>query len=1304
MQPYDHKKIEKKWQKEWDKKKIYQAKDDSKKSKFYGLIEFPFPSGAGMHVGHLRSNTGIDVIARKRRMEGYNVLYPIGWDAFGLPTENYAIKTGVHPKIVTKQNTDNFRKQLKSAGFSFDWSREIDTTDPEYYKWTQWIFLEMYKKGLAYKKKMVVNWCPKDKIVLANEEVIDGKCERCGTPVEKREKEQWMLAITKYADRLDKDLDTVDYQEKIKIQQRNWIGKSEGAEIEFPIKQEDPITFYQFAGSGKIHEGEPYVERDAIMALVKHWSEDKYLGLRWKKVDWETLITGGVEKGQTPEDAARAEIEQETGYKNLKLLKSFGFADSKFYHGPKKQNRFGHFHMFVFELENDERNMLTEEEQGNHDPVWLTREQLETFKLPSSHRHLVKLFEQNGKIVERKIKVFTTRPDTIFGATYVVLAPEHPFVSHFIHQCSNAIEVDAYITASKKKDEIERTAADKEKTGVELKGVKAINPATGEEIPMFVSDYVLAHYGTGAVMAVPAHDDRDFAFAKKYNLPIKEVVIPQLVDKRNPHIPGKEVVFRDAIIAVVRNPKTDKYLCLKWKKQPWTTFVMGGMENNEDPVESALREIREETGYKHVKFIKKMGMAQSEFHAAHKNVNRIAHTRNLLFELVDEEREQISQEESDIHEIEWRALSEITVDNMTHSEMPIILEGINGEPKAYTGEGILINSSGYDGYKSEEARTKIAEKFGKIKTTYKLRDWVFSRQRYWGEPIPMVHCEQCATRKPKVLILHGLTATPTVNWYQDAQERLNKLGYEVIIPDLPKSEKVLTPKDWLTALNKIKFKREDELFIVGHSLGGATAAQYILKNNLKVKKLILVAPVGKRKDWKHLKDLFTANQIKTIENFADAKIDFKKLNKLVSSTSIFASQDDPIIPIGTEKTYAELNPTTRIFADKKHFSSRHNINTLSELAEEFPSLDQNHGWVAVPEKDLPVKLPEVKNYVPTDSGESPLAAITKWVNTKCPVCGGKATRETDTMPNWAGSSWYYLRYTDPKNKKAFADRKKLDYWTQVDWYNGGMEHTTLHLLYSRFWHKFLYDIGKVPTPEPYKKRTSHGLILAADGAKISKSKGNSIEPDAIIETTGADALRLYEMFMGPFDQAVSWTNDGVIGPRRFLERVWKMQEKIVDKAPFDESLESLIHQTIDKVTNDIETMGFNTAISSLMILANAMEKKESIAKSYYQHLLKLLAPFAPHITEEIWHNLGHKTSIHTEPWDKANKAKIKAQTLIIVQVNGKVRGEFQATPDIAEEEATKRAQELPEVKKWVEGKQIKKIIFVKGKLVNIVVG
>lgn len=761
MKEYDHKKIEKKWQDIWEKKGIYRAQDKSKKPKFYGLIEFPYPSGAGMHVGHIRSNTAMDIIVRKRRMESFNVLYPIGWDAFGLPTENYAIKTGIAPSKVTKQNTDIFRKQLKAIGFSFDWSREINTTDPKYYKWTQWIFLQFLKNGLAYKAKMTINWCPKDKIGLANEEVVGGVCERCGMQVEKREKEQWMLAITKYADRLDKDLDEVDYLSQIKLAQRNWIGKSDGAEIDFKIK--------------------------------------------------------------------------------------------------------------------------------GHDSV---------------------------------IKVFTTRPDTIFGATYLVLAPEHEMVQKLKSQITNWSEVEKYVKEVKNKTDIERTNEDKVKTGIELKGIKAINPANKEGIPVWVADYVLPHYGTGAIMAVPADDERDREFAEKFKLPI-------------------------------------------------------------------------------IKDYKKAGF----------------------------------------------------------------------------------------------------EDFGKRITKFKLRDWVFSRQRYWGEPIPVVFCDKCGT-------------------------------------------------------------------------------------------------------------------------------------------------------------------------------------------------------IPVPEKDLPVELPKVKNYQPTDSGESPLANISKWVNTKCPKCKGKAKRETDTMPNWAGSSWYYLRYVDTKNKKEFADKKNLKYWTPVDWYNGGNEHTTLHLLYSRFWHKFLFDLKLVPTGEPYKKRTSHGMILADDGTKFSKSKGNGVNPEDVVKNYGADSLRLYEMFMGPFDQAVSWNRDGMVGPRRFLERVWKISQKLSKNSSL--SVLKLLNKTIKKVGEDIDAMRFNTAISSMMVLVNEMDKEEVGVKDY-KKFIQILAPFAPHITEELWYMFGEKKTVHLSLWPKVDESLLEdKETKIVVQINGKVRTEIMINVDESEEEIKKQVISNDIVLKFTNGGEVKKVIYVKNRLINIV--
>lgn len=943
MNPYDHTKVEKKWQKVWESKKPNKVKEDPKKPKFYALIEFPFPSGAGLHVGHIRSNTAMDIISRKRRMEGYNVLYPIGWDAFGLPTENYAIKTGIQPSIVTKQNTDIFRKQLKALGFSFDWSREIDTTDPKYYKWTQWIFLQFLKKGLAYKKKMIINWCPKDLIGLANEEVVNGCCDRCGTAVEKREKEQWMLAITKYADRLDKDLDETEFLEKIKIQQRNWIGKSEGAEINFPIK-----------GSGD------------------------------------------------------------------------------------------------------------------------------------------------------NIKVYTTRPDTLFGVTYVVLSPEHPFVQEYSAKAENTIEIAKYLRDVKDKTDIERTDAKKEKSGVELKGIKAINPANNEEIPVWVADYVLGDYGTGAVMAVPAHDERDFEFSKKYNLEVKQVLEPIYVQTTEPGKVKEGLPFteRETIIAVVRHWSDEKYIALKWKKVAWGTFVTGGIESGETPEEAAIREIKEETGYLTPKLVKELGKVNGKFYHVPKEKNIFANATALLFKLEDDTKTSTEKSENENHDLKWLTTDELrtflTPDTHQH-----IFRTLTNTQKSYAGEGKLINSEQFNGKISSDVKKDVTT-FGRGNwvTNFKLRDWVFSRQRYWGEPIPVVHCEKC-------------------------------------------------------------------------------------------------------------------------------------------------------------------------------------------------------GIVALPEKELPLKLPKVKNYAPTQNGESPLSAIDKWVNTKCPQCKGKAKRETDTMPNWAGSSWYYLRYTDAKNKKVFADKKNLEYWTPVDWYNGGMEHTTLHLLYSRFWHKFLYDLGLVPTKEPYKKRTSHGLILAEGGAKMSKSVGNVINPDDIVKTVGADTLRVHEMFMGPFDQAIAWDTNSIAGSRRFIERIWKLREKVGDST--NEKIEVATHKTIKKVSEDIEKMGFNTAISSIMILLNDLEKEETISKEIYEITLRLLAPFAPHVTEELWSSLKNKGSIHSTTWPQFDPSKLVESTMrIMIQVNGKVRGEMNMPVNTPDDIVQNTALNMDEIKKWTVDKEIKKVIVIKNKLVSIV--
>ena len=799
---YDPKEIESKWQKVWMDEKAFAATDDYTKPKYYALVEFPYPSGQGLHVGHPRPYTALDIVARKRRLQGYNVLYPMGWDAFGLPTENYAIKNHIHPKIVTKNNVARFKNQLQSLGYSFDWDREINTTDPNYYHWTQWIFLKLYNAGLAYKSEMPVNWCTSCKVGLANEEVVNGVCERCGAPVVRKVKSEWMLKITDYADKLIEGLNDVDYIERVKVSQKNWIGRSTGAEVDFRIKD-----------------------------------------------------------------------------------------------------------------------------------------------------------------TEDKLRIYTTRCDTLFGVTYMVVSPEHPYLDKYKDQIKNWEEIVAYREQASRKSDFERAELAKDKTGVAIDGLTAINPVNGKEVPIWVSDYVLMSYGTGAIMAVPAHDERDWEFAKKFHLPIIQVVA-----KNGEEVDVNEAAFTDVATGVLIN-----------------SDFLNGLE---------VKDAKE----KMIKFLEEKGIGQA-------------------------------------------------------------------------------------------------------KTNYKLRDWVFSRQRYWGEPIPIVHCDKC-------------------------------------------------------------------------------------------------------------------------------------------------------------------------------------------------------GYVPIDESELPLLLPEVESYMPTDNGESPLAAMTDWVNTTCPCCGGPAKRETDTMPQWAGSSWYFLRYTDPHNDKALASPEALKYWLPVDWYNGGMEHTTLHLLYSRFWHKFLYDQGVVPTPEPYQKRTSHGMILGENGEKMSKSRGNVVNPDDIVQEYGADTLRTYEMFIGAFDLAASWSEDGVKGCRRFLDRVWKLQDLMTEEEGYSKDLETKMHQTIKKVSNDFENLKYNTAIAAMMTLLNDFYKKGSITRGELKTLIILLNPVAPHITEEMWQIIGCEGRVYQQTWPEFEEAKtVESSVEIAVQINGKVKGTLGIQKDDPKDQVIAKAKEV--IADKLTGNIIKEI-YVPGRLVNIV--
>ena len=978
---------EKKWQEYWQDNKTFKTTESSDKEKFYVLDMFPYPSGAGLHVGHPKGYIATDVIARMKMMQGFNVLHPMGWDAFGLPAENYAIKNKVHPAEGTAKNVEVFKKQLGLLGFTYDWDREVNTTNPNYYKWTQWAFIEMFKRGLAFESNEPINWCPSCKTGLANEDVEDGKCERCNTVVEQKPLRQWVLKITDYADRLLEGLDRLpEWEHSIKEMQRHWIGRSEGSSVKFQITD-------------------------------------------------------------------------------------LGF----------------------------------------------------------------------------QIEVFTTRPDTLFGATYMVLAPEHPLVANNELGITNYDEVKEYVNKANKKTNIERGELNKEKSGVKLEGVEAVNPVNNEKIPVYIADYVMMGYGTGAIMAVPAHDERDWEFAKKYDLPIVQV-----------------------------------------------------------------------------------------------------------------------------------------------------LEGGDIDEVAHTGEGKHINSDFLNGSEKQDGITKMIEwleenKLGKKTVNYKLRDWVFSRQRYWGEPIPLVKCEGCKNKKYNYLLIHGYTAQSDSIFWPGLKEELENKGHKVFCPDLPNTEEPNIDEQVQYILDNIDFEIDENTVLVAHSLGGAVTYKLLEKINKKIFKAVLVDPVVSYD--------FADNKRPMVEKSCDWKFDWEKIKKMsddfvVLGESGFKTITEKDLRFVSEKLGAELILAT---PQSEHFTGEQELEVWKLIV--------NSGWIPVPEDQLPLELPNVENYEPSGTGESPLANIDEWVNTECPKCGGPAKRETNTMPQWAGSCWYYLRYEDPDNDKALVDKEKEKYWSPIDLYVGGAEHATRHLIYARFWHKFLFDIGVVHNDEPFTKLQHVGLILAEDGRKMSKRWNNVVNPDDIVAEFGADSMRVYEMFMGPFDQAVAWNTKGVVGARRFLDKVWNLQFRVQSSEFLGSSdIERLIHQSIKKVSKDIIDMRFNTAISQLMILVNEMTKLEQISIINYQLLITLLSPFAPHVCEEVWVKLGNEKSIIGQSWPEYDENKIVEDTVTVaLQVNGKVRDEIEVGVDISEEEIKKLALESGKVQKWLEGKEPKKVIYVKGKLVSVVV-
>ena len=1143
--------LEARLQKQWELDGVYRA-NASTGERFYGLVEFPFPSGDGLHMGHLRSYIALDAYTRRQRMLGKNVLFPMGWDAFGLPTENAAIKNKMKPQAITDRNVANFKRQFHMLGTGFDWTREVNTTDPEYYRWTQWQFLQFVKHGMAYKALTEINWCPRCKIGLANEEAVGGVCERCGNPVEKREKSQWMIKITSYAERLIADLDGVDYLDKVKAQQKNWIGRSEGANVTF------------------------------------------------------TLNVSGQEAGKY------------------------------------------------------------------------------------------------------SVEVFTTRPDTIFGVTFLLISPE--LAKRWMDAGWKASdEVKSYVSASLSRAETDRSAEGKEKTGVAT-GVEAVNPVNGSAVPVWIADYVLGGYGTGAVMAVPGHDERDFAFAKKFGLPVQFVVAPHRVDPKNPHVEGKKTVERQTAQAIVRDPRTGRYLCLKWKERPWTTFIVGGVEEGEDIVDAARREVLEETGYRDLTFRRTLGgPIRADYFAAHKDENRVAYATGVLFDLVSDTRDEVVSAELAKHEPVWLERSDLTMEKMNTAEIELWGPRLENDlHDVMEEEGFAVNSDWLNGAPTwkacEDMLSWLEEKgVGKRVTTYKLRDWVFSRQRYWGEPIPLVHCDACAKQTQKVLLVHGYGVSADKQWFPWMKSELERAGFEVMAPSLsdPKHPKFET---WMDELAPYVDQLGPQDIIVAHSLGGKAAIHALKRANKKIGHLLLVAsavffPVEAR-HWDELGVVWPGLDAEATKAFWSAEPLPADVNELAMDKQFIASSDDPFVP----EPVIDLIPEgwfRKIFDGKGHFQG----SAYPELLERVMSM-KHHGWIPLPESSLPLVLPPIDAYEPSDDGESPLATMTDWVKTTCPSCGGPARRETDTMPNWAGSSWYFLRYLDPKNTERFASEESMKQWLPVDLYNGGMEHTTLHLLYSRFWYKFLWDIGSIPREcgtEPYHARRSQGMILAADGSKMSKSKGNVVNPDDVVGMYGADVTRAYVMFIGPFDQAAPWDTNGMEGVRKFLDRVWSVFTggRVVQETA---DVKTLYHQTVKKIGEGIDALHFNTCISSLMILTNAYQELGGVPVEHREGFLKLLAPFCPFVTEELWKMEGKSGSIHRETWPAYDEAALQSETYtLVIQVNGKVRGKLLLNRDM-EDEATVRAHAEGEasVQASIGGKGIVKVVYVKGRLINLI--
>ncbi len=1167
---FPYKKIEEKWRKKWEELGIYKTPTKvTKKNKFYILPQLPYPSGSGLHVGHAEVYSACDIYARFKRMKGKKVLQVIGWDAFGLPAENFAIKTNIHPRINTDRAIDNFRDQIKKMGISVDWEREVGSHNPDYYKWTQWFFLLMYNQGLAYRKKQKVNWCDSCKTVLANEQVVEKNgekvCERCDTKVEYKMMEQWYLKITDLAQRLYDDLDKVDWPKESVKRQRDWIGPSKGTLITFAVDQKSDLN----------------------------------------------------------------------------------------------------------------------------------------------------------------INVFTTRPDTLFGATYLVLAPENKIVNKIITNKYQDVVYD-YVKRSINKTEIERTDVTKEKTGV-FTGAYAINPINGKKIPIFVADYVLSEYGTGAVMGVPAHDERDFEFARKYNLDIIDVIRPVFVSdtkfKRS-----NQIVTRKSVTAVVQRKSDGKFLYIKWKKYGWISPVIGGIDEGETPLEAVEREVAEETGHK-VKAVKLLGgEVESHFYAPHKREYRIRIDQPVLCELIDEKAKKITKDENDLHEVVWLDLNEAREKNTFHYNNFGLERYVKGNFAYTEKEGVLINSGKYSGLNVKEAQKQIVEdlskkKLAKWQKRFKLRDWSVSRQRFWGAPIPMLHkklskqeakLNKLYKNKPEAIInFHAWESNKNAVYQNWLKTKLNEQGITFINPNLP-NPKIPKLYDWISvmqdAVGKYGISKKDNVVIMGRSLGCWSALKFAQNYNGHVRKLILVAPtIPDRKMYVVWQKHATKNVLNSLIDFvssSNSKIDWQKLKQKVGEIVIFLSTDDP---------YIDLRQTTKFFEDKFKFIRISRFREVQHFnLDKFPQLlneilaDVHLDLKPIPEKDLPVILPDDVDFKPT--GQSPLTYSKKFNEDVKKLYGDEFSREPDTLDTFMCSSWYYYRYLDPKNDKEFASQKAIETWMPVDFYLGGPEHVNGHLLYSRFFTKVLYDAGYIDFDEPFLVHRHQGLILGEDHRKMSKRWGNVVNPAVVAEEHGADTLRIYEMFMGPLESTKPWSSSGVLGVKRFLNKIYRQQVKVKDQKLIrkEQQKKQLQHvnKLILKVETDIEKLAFNTAISEMMKFVNFLDDERQISKDVWKYFLLILAPFAPFLTEELWSiEFDDSASIHEQSWPKSEKIKFEREKVtIVVQVNGKLRATLQEYPGLDKRDIIKLALKQANVKKFIEDEgKMKNIIYVPDRLINFVI-